>query len=432
MRYRHDEDGYIIQSFLDMDFYKFTMGNFIFSHPEWADAEVTFQLQCRTPGIKLGSVIPLRELREELDHVRTLRPTVNTEIAYLRGMDIYGEHMFSKDYLEFLKKIELPEYDADVTADGELKLSFRGSWKTVLYWEIFGLAIVNELYRRHGIRLGLRGAERERYLISGVERFLDKVKILKQYLDLIFSDFGTRRRASFQWQEELVAMLANLLPNQFRGTSNTYLAMKYNLVPIGTSAHEPFMVAAGLADLKTGGDREAIRSSQNEVLNRWWEQYGFGLSVVLPDTFGTPFTFEAASHEIATQWKGLRQDSGNPFRFGEQAINWYQRRGVNPQEKMLIFSDGLSVETMTRLLKHFKNRIQVSFGWGTNLTNDFDSHPDLGLIPLSLVIKAVKVEGQGLVKLSDNISKAVGKPADIKRYREIFDYHETYNSPCKY
>ena len=169
----YNPDEYIVRSFLDTDFYKFTMGDFIFSNPTFADAIVTFRLKCRTKGVKLGRVIPIENLRSELDHAMTLRPTMNSELFYLRGMDVYGDRMLSEPYLQFLKTIELTPYRLEITADGDIILEFTGPWKIVTYWEIFALEIVNELYRRYLIRKHFPSAsEQRRDLATGITPFL--------------------------------------------------------------------------------------------------------------------------------------------------------------------------------------------------------------------------------------------------------------------
>lgn len=438
MNYRlYDPDEYIVRSFLDTDFYKFAMGDFIFSNPcpdigNFADAIVTFRLKCRTKDVKLGKVIPVERLERELEHTMDLVPT-NSEIYYLRGMDVYGDRMLSEPYLQFLKTIKLPAYTLNITSDGELELEFTGPWKTVTYWEIFALEIVNELYHRYLIEKHLTSpAERARYMMTGLIRFLDKVKVIKQHPDLTYSDFGTRRRASARHQEELVVIAANELPGQFRGTSNVHLAMKHSLMPIGTDAHETKMVPAGLADIASKGDRDAIRASQNRVAEAWWKKFGFGLSIALTDTYGTKFVFETAPPELATDWKGTRHDSGDRYRYTEKTIKWYQKYKIDPKTKMIIFSDGLELDSMIRTLNYCRGNINSTNGWGTNKTNDFEPRPDIGLMPLSLVVKPALVNGQGLVKLSDNIAKAVGTRKDIERYKKIFDYDETYFEPCTY
>ncbi|OGN08953.1 MAG: hypothetical protein A3J46_05675 [Candidatus Yanofskybacteria bacterium RIFCSPHIGHO2_02_FULL_41_11] len=442
MNYRlHDPDEHIVRSFLDTDFYKFTMGDFIFSNPcpsigNFADAVVTFKLKCRTKGIRIGKVIPTEHLERELDHAMRLRPT-NTEIDYLRGMDVYGDRMLSEPYLRFLKTIELPSYKLNITPDGDLELEFTGPWKSVTYWEIFGLEIVSELYHRYLVKKHLASPkERARYMMSGLTRFLEKVKVIKQHPDLTYVEFGTRRRASARHQEELVVIAANELPDQFRGTSNVYLAAKHDLMPMGTDAHETKMVPAGLADITSNGDGDAIRASQHKVMRAWWQKYGFGLSIALTDTYGTKSVFETAPPELAGDWKGTRHDSGDRLKYAEKTIRWYQHHGIDPRTKMLVFSDGLEVSSMIENTNYCRGKIVPTNGWGTNKTNDFEPRPDIGLIPLSLVIKPSKVtvgnQSQGLVKLSDNLAKAIGAPEDIERYKRIFDYDETYFEPCKY
>ncbi len=436
MEYRLHDDPYIVRSFLDTDFYKFTMGDFIFSNQDFAEAMVTFRLKCRTPGIKLGKVISLDHLEIELDHAMNLQPT-NSEIYYLRGMDVYGDRMLSEPYLKFLKTIKLPPYKLSIAADGELELEFTGPWSLVTYWEIFALEIINELYQKYLIRRHLTSpAERSRYMMSGLTRFLEKVKIIRQNPDLTYVEFGTRRRASAHHQEELVVIAANELPNQFRGTSNVHLAMKHNLTPMGTDAHETKMVPAGLADIVSNGNRDAIRASQHQVAKAWWQKYGFGLSIALTDTYGTKFVFETAPPELAIEWKGTRHDSGDRLQYTEKTIRWYKHHGIDPKTKIIIYSDGLDVEAMIQNTNYCRNRINATNGWGTNKTNDFEPKPDIGLIPLSLVIKpsSVSANGQrrGLVKLSDNIAKAMGTVEDIERYKKIFDYDETYFESCRY
>lgn len=427
-------DEPIIQSFIDTDFYELTIGDWVYSIPEYADAIVTFRLVCRTKDIKLGKIIPIEHLREEFDHVaKNVRPT-NTEIYYLRGMDIYGDRMFSESYLKFLKTIKLPtNYRLEVASDGSLLLEFTGPWKTVLYWEIFALSIVNELYRRYLIRRHFPiKSELERYLNTGMVRLMEKIKIFKKHPDLTLVEFGTRRRASRKWHDIEAGTIANELLSQLKGISNVYLAFKHNLVPSGTSSHQNFMVAAGLAYLRTNGDRDAVRASHNTVLKQWWDKYGYGLSIVLPDTFGTKFALETMPPEIAHNWKGSRQDSGDPIRYTEKFINWYRKHDVDPMEKMIIYSDGQVTEEMIRINNYSRNRINRTFGVGTFMTNDFEPIPEIGLMPISLVMKPVEVNGKGLAKLSDNIAKATGKPEDIEEAKTIFDYDERFFEPCTY
>ena len=156
--------------------------------------------------------------------------------------------------------------------------------------------------------------------------------------------------------------------------------------------------------------------SHNKFLQDWWEVYGYGLSIGLTDTYGTEFFFSDMTKEQATKWKGLRHDSGDPILFGERAIEFYKNYGIDPKTKMIVFSDGLDIDTIIQIYEHFKDRIKVTFGWGTTLTND------LSIKTLSIVVKAVVANGHGLVKLSDNLNKALGNQEDISLFKEIFDY----------
>lgn len=437
MLYRgHSSDQPIVQSFLDTDFYKFTMGDFIFSNPRYADAIVTFRLKCRTPGIKLGKVIPIGHLREELDHVCKLSPT-NSEWFYLRGMNVYSDNMFSKEYMNFFRTIRLPGYNLEITPEGDIDLEFTGPWKLVTYWELFGLSIVDELYHRYLVRKYLDlEAERNRYFMTGLSRLLAKIEKIREYPDLTLIDFGTRRRASRDWQNEVVGIMSEQLPNQFKGTSNVKLAMDHNLEPKGTSGHELEMTAVGIADIESGGDPYLMRLAHGVVFEKWWEKYGEGLSIALPDTFGTSFTFSSARQSLARDWKGTRQDSGDPLRYKEKALQWYRGYSVDPRTKMIVFSDGLNVDSMIRIHCDCRGEIIDTYGLGTNLTNDFEPMPEIRLIPLSLVIKPSRVRvgdrSVGLVKLSDNIAKAMGTPEDIAKYRKIFNYNENFFEPCTY
>jgi len=210
------------------------------------------------------------------------------------------------------------------------------------------------------------------------------------------------------------------VPKQLAGTSNVYFAMKFDLKPIGTFAHELDMVYSGIY---CGSDEE-LRGSHNRVLEDWWNLYGAPLSIALTDTFGSKFFFEDMTKEQAEKWKGLRQDSGDPIEFGERAVKFYESHGIDPKTKLIVFSDGLDVFTIVKLAEHFKGRINVTFGWGTNLTND------VGFDTLSLVVKAVEANGKPLVKLSDNLAKAMGPAKVVERFKRVFGYTNTDSKEC--
>jgi len=404
---------WIIESLLDTDFYKFTMGNLVWKR--YPDVPVRYALTLRTKGVNLAAVIDEQELRKELDHVRTLRFN-KTELHYLRGTNEYGDRMFGEGYLEFLAALQLPEYFLKRVESGFI-LEFPGKWSEAIYWETFALSIVNELYYRTFLRK-MSKFERQVVAAEGIRRLAEKIRILKEHPEVTFCDFGTRRRFSRACQDYAVGVLAKeLSPLQFLGTSNTLLAMNYAITPMGTSAHEMFMAMSGI----THGSDEEIRASHNQVLRDWWDEYGQGLSIALTDTYGTDFFFRDMTPEQARDWKGLRQDSGDPIMFGERAIQFYLRCGVDPREKLLVFSDGLDVLQMIKIAGRFMDQIRVTFGWGTNLTND------LGFAALSLVVKLIEANGWGTVKLSDNIAKAVGDPRDVEMFVRIFEYRSTFN-----
>lgn len=385
---------------------------------KYKDVNVKYEFKNRSK-VDLYQFIDLDELKEQLDHIMSLRFN-NSELHYLRGTNEYSDRMFTEDYLDFLKNLRLPCYDLQHSGSS-FSLEFEGPWSTAIYWETFALSIINELYSRAIFNTG-RNFSRDVFRATGVNNLSNKISWLKRSGNVTFTDFGTRRRFSREWQDYVVSVMKDeFSPEQFRGTSNVHLAMKYGLLPMGTSAHEMYMVLAGLA--KSDDD---IRNSHNSFLNLWWDQYGYGLSVALTDTFGSDFFFRDMTSWQAAKWKGLRHDSGSPTEFAKKAISFYEYYGVDSRDKLIVFSDGLDVDTIVGLHDHLEGKIKTTFGWGTNLTND------VGIKALSLVVKPTVANGVGLVKLSDNISKAMGSPSDIERYKRIFNYTDAYNVECRY
>ena len=407
----------IIESLLDVDFYKFTMGQMVFLR--YPDVLVTYALTNRTREIRLATVVDELELREELDHARTLRFN-NSELHYLRGTNEYGDRMFSEDYLDFLRGLALPAYELE-EVDGSFQLSFKGLWSHAIYWETIALALVNELYYR-SLMKKLSRFERDLVYAEGKMRLANKIRVLREHPDIEFVDFGTRRRFSREWQHYVDRTLAEELPEQFVGTSATESALLHGLVPMGTSAHELYMVMSSI--MSESDDR--IRASHNQVLKDWWELYGWGLSVAVTDTYGSEFFFGDMTVSQARAWKGLRHDSGDPFEFGERAVRFYEDCGIDPKEKLLIFSDGLELDTILALSGRFHGRVKLSFGWGTNLTND------MGIDPIAIVVKAVEACGTRTVKLSDNLAKATGSQEDIERFKRIFGHRHEHIEALRY
>jgi nicotinate phosphoribosyltransferase len=424
----------IVRSLLDTDFYKLLMGQFIFEN--YPKTQVTFGLINRTRTVRLAEIIPEVELRAQLDHVRTLRFRPN-ELIWIAGATFYGqERMFRPAFIEFLRTLSLPDYELRIE-DGQYVLTFSGSWAEVTWWEIYALAIVSELKSRAGHR---RRSELELdFLYAWAKsKLLAKLQPLKALESLALSDFGTRRRHSFLWQEWAVRAMVDVLGPRFVGTSNAFLAFKHGLDAKGTNAHELPMVLAALAC-----DDTELRASQYELLRRWQEAYSSNLLVALPDTFGTTQFLQDAPDWLAADWRGYRPDSKPPFEAGEEIIDWLVRKGVDPTSRFLLFSDGLDVavpghtphgEDITAIHRHFAGRVGLAYGWGTNATNDFRGCDPLGerlFDPLSLVCKVVAADGRPAVKLSDNFNKATGPASEIERYRRVFGLEGVGGAPVE-
>ena len=393
-----------VASLLDVDFYKFTMGQFVFRrHP---GVRVRYQLLCRTPDVRLADLVREEALRDALDGIGSLA-FAPAELDYLEGLEPRG--LFGGDYLNFLRRLRLPPVELEVR-DGDFRLEVESTWPEMILWETLMLSALSELLSRAALAGGGAGA-REQAEAGGREELERKIAVLREHPAIRFASFGTRRRFSRAWQFALEEHLAGALPDQFIGTSSVASAFQNGLVPVGTIAHEVFMVGAAVGD----GSDESIRSSQRRMLDAWWDMYGEPFSLFLTDTWGSEFFFADAGEGRARRFRGVRQDSGDPAAFGERAIRWYEDFGVDPRQKSLVFSDGLELPEILDLESRFAGRIGVSYGWGTNLTND------CGVPNYSLVVKPVAANGRPLVKLSDNPGKSTGNPTEIRRYRRIFD-----------
>ena len=407
----------IVRSLLDTDFYKLLMLQLIWSlHP---DVRATFSLINRSRHVRLAEVVDEGELRAQLDHARTLTFT-NKELIWLAGNSFYGKtQMFSPAFIAWLRDFQLPEYELS-KKDGQYELHFHGPWTHTTMWEIPALAIVNELRTRAALRDQGRFALDVLYARAKAKLW-GKVERLRQLEGLALSDFGTRRRHSFLWQAWCVEALKEGVGGALLGTSNVLLAMNNDLEAIGTNAHELPMVAAALANTE-----DELRQAPYHVLDEWRHTYGGNLLIALPDAYGTRAFLNDAPDWVA-DWTGFRPDSAPPIEGGEEIIAWWKAKGVDPRSKLLVFSDGMDIDTIEQVHAHFAGRVRTSFGWGTNLTNDFKGClPSNGqgsgdaLAPISLVCKVTSANGRPAVKLSDNPEKATGDPAEIARYLRVF------------
>ena len=402
----------IVRSLLDTDFYKLLMLQMIWRLHR--DVSATFTLINRAKHVRLAEVIDEAALRDQLDHARSLRFT-NKELIWLAGNSFYGKaRMFEPDFIAWLADFRLPDYDLRVV-DGQFELHFEGPWTHTTMWEIPALAIVNELRSRALLR-GRGRFELDILYARAKAKLWDKVERLRALPELVLSDFGTRRRHGFLWQRWCVEALKEGLGDRFIGSSNVLIAMDADLEAIGTNAHELPMVLAALAE-----DDAGVAAAPYRVLEEWQANYDGNLLIALPDAFGTQ-SFLAHAPEWLADSTGFRPDSMPPIEAGEQIIAWWQAHGRDPRTKRLIFSDGMDVDEIERVYHHFHGRVRMSFGWGTNLTNDFRGCDPRGaaLDPISIVAKVNCANGRPAVKLSDNPEKATGDPAEIERYLRIF------------
>jgi nicotinate phosphoribosyltransferase len=403
----------IIRSLLDTDFYKLLMLQMIWKL--YPDVTATFSLINRTTKVRLADEIEIEELRAQLDHARTVSLSKKERI-WLAGNTFYGrKQIFEPEFLEWLSGFQLPEYELSVK-NGQYELNFHGKWMETTLWEIPALAILNELRSRAAMR-SLGPFALDVLYARAKAKMWAKVERLKALPDIRLSDFGTRRRHSFLWQRWCVAALKEGIGESFSGTSNVLLAMDNDLEALGTNGHELPMVAAALAN-----SDEELRKAPYKILTDWQKLYFGNLLIALPDAFGTTSFLRNAPDWVA-EWTGFRPDSAPPIEGGEQIIKWWKQKGRNPRDKLLIFSDGLDVEAIEETYAHFKGRVRMSFGWGTNLTNDFEDCAVIdndALSAISLVCKVTEANGRPAVKLSDNLNKATGDADEVQRYLRLF------------
>jgi nicotinate phosphoribosyltransferase len=431
----------ITRSLLDTDFYKLLMLQFIWKN--FPRTKTSFTLMNRTRTVRLGDIVNVDELREQLAATRRLK-FHKSEMIWLAGNTFYGKRgIFEPAFLEWLENdFQLSDFELHVE-DGQLSLRFQGSWTETTMWEIYALSVIDELKTRASLK-ELSEFELDILYARAKTRLWEKMERLRGVPRLSVSDFGTRRRHSFLWHEYVVIAMSDVLGESFAGSSNTYLAYKHDLEAIGTNAHELPMALAALAD-----DEEDLRTAQYRILELWQQSYQGELLIMLPDTFGTTQFLEGAPEWVGN-WTGQRVDSKDPYAAGDEYIAWLEKHGRDPRRKRLIASDGLDVDLILGLHAYFggtlKNgatpadfqrasdfederkwvpdrRIRFSAGWGTFLTNDFrncDPRGGDGFNPMSLVCKLTDVDGRPAVKLSDNYLKAMGPANEIERYRRVF------------
>lgn len=388
----------VIRSLLDTDLYKFTMWQAMLHRHPATQAEYTFV--CRNqPQYPLSEL--LGEVNAQLDQLCTLRFT-SGELAYLRGL-----RFMKSDFVDFLRIFSFQRDFIRAWAEGDaLRIQARGPQVHVMAFEIFVLAMVNELY--------FRRFDEQAAIAEGRRRLAGKIDVLRRFAaqpqrahPFELFDFGVRRRFSGTWQREVVSTLRDQVPAYFKGTSNVLLAKDLGLVPIGTMAHEYLQTYQAL------GVR--LRDFQRAALEDWVQEYRGDLGIALTDVVGMDAFLADFDLYFAKLFDGLRHDSGDPIAWGEKALAHYEKLRIDAHTKRLVFSDGLDIPTAMRIYERFADRTQLGFGIGTNLSND------VGLVPLNIVMKLTAANDQPVAKLSDSPGKTLCDDETFLAYlRQVF------------
>jgi nicotinate phosphoribosyltransferase len=384
-------DHWLIESLMDTDLYKITMLQAYYHSPEFRLVDIEWKFACRNRnGLDLTILIP--EIFRQLEHLCTLSFS-DAELDYLAGFAF-----IKPDFIEFLRIFRLDMRFVHIEAKGEdINLRFNGPLLHVSLLEIYTLAIISELHTF----VNCGGID----LKVAREKLAEKIAYLKAEDDLSgfsFADFGTRRRASKAWQEEVLLTLKEQLPECFSGTSSLHFARTLGLPPIGTMAHEWFQSWQAVTRLA---------DAQKAALEGWVQEYRGRLGIALTDCYSMDsFIRDFSDPYFGKLYDGLRHDSGCPFEWAEKAILMYQQMGIDPLTKTLVFSDGLSFPRMLEIWKRFKGRTKISFGIGTNLMND------VGNVPLEIVIKMVAANGRPIAKISDEPGKSMCEDLGYLQY----------------
>ncbi|EHU1602370.1 TPA: nicotinate phosphoribosyltransferase [Acinetobacter baumannii] len=396
----------IIHSLLDTDLYKFTMLQVVLH--KFPQTHSVYHFRCRNLEDTVYPLVDiLDDLNEQLDHLCNLKYKED-ELQYLRKL-----RFIKSDFVDYLELFQLKRrfIHASVDEEGRLDIRIEGPMVQAMMFEIFVLAIVNELY--------FSRIKTDEVWAEGERRLQAKLELIQQYEKsqqpndppFLVSDFGTRRRYSFEWQKHVVAAFHNTVPNVFRGTSNVLLAKELNITPIGTMAHE-FLQAFQALDVR-------LRDFQKAALETWVQEYRGDLGIALTDVVGMDAFLRDFDLYFAKLFDGLRHDSGDPYEWGDKAYAHYRKLKIDTKTKMLTFSDGLNLPKAWELHQYFKDRFQVSFGIGTNLTND------MGQTPLNIVLKLVECNGQSVAKISDSPGKTMTDNDTFLAYlRQVFQIEE--------
>lgn len=392
----------IIRSILDNDLYKFTMQQAVIKLFPRYKVKYTFINRGKT---KFPEGFGLK-LREEIRKMEALSVSEGESDFLTRKCDEF----LSPTYIDFLKGYKYNSSEIGVTQEGgDLKVTIEGYWYRTILWEVPLMALISELYFKltgKNLDKGERLELEKRNINKGKMAHVNNLKI---------ADFGTRRRESFENHSIVVDDLKKCFMDDkwFVGTSNVHMAHKYNMTPIGTHAHEWFMFHAA---------KYGYKMANRLALENWVDVYQGSLGIALSDTFTTENFFKSFNKKYAKLFDGVRHDSGDAIEFADKVIAHYEKLGIDPKSKTIVFSDGLNIDKAIEINRHCRGKINCSFGIGTNLTNDVD------LKPLNMVIKltSVNIDGDWIdtVKLSDNVGKHTGTEREIKLCKDILNIKE--------
>jgi nicotinate phosphoribosyltransferase len=374
----------LITSLLDTDLYKLTMMQAFYHSPKFQGADAEWKFNCRNihdNGVDLTKI--LTELERQLGLLCELRFSED-ELAYLARLSF-----LTPDFIDYLRHFQLNPAHIQLRplTGGDIDLRFKGPLLDVCLFEVYSLAIISELntFMLQGGFDAQIGRQRlaEKLALLNSDEALKGVKI---------ADFSTRRRASKAWQQEMVEILQSKAPEHLTGTSNLYLAWQLGLTPIGTMAHEWMQAWQAVVELPI---------AQRAALTGWFSEFGGALGIALTDNYSMDSFCRDLCKALAEAFSGLRHDSGDPFVWGEKAIRLYQEYGIDPRTRTLIFSDSIDFPRAIALYRYFSDRVKLAFGIGTNLGND------VGIKPLNIVIKLVRVNNQPVAKISDEPGKSM-------------------------
>lgn len=387
----------IINSLLETDLYKFSMGMVIYH--KFPGYRTTWTFKCRNKDVHFTQEM-VKEIKEQLKAFCELRFTED-ELEYLKNIKWLKE-----DYVDFLRLWHpvFADFDISDSAECGLAIEAKGTWVNSSMYEIPTLAIVNEVYFRMAY-------DYEDLMSSFKDRLkakCDRIRRQEIYLGA-FSEFGLRRRLSAEAQELAVKELieaTRLTSSTFVGTSNVYLAKKFGIKPVGTMAHEYIMCVG------QGNIRHDVTSSNWYALKAWIDEYSVLNGIALTDTITTDVFLRDFQLTYATMFSGVRHDSGDPYEWGEKMIKHYESLGIDPKTKTLLFSDSLDFDKASDLFYYFHNRANVAFGIGTYIANDTN-------VPaLNIVMKTTECNGGPVAKISDTPSKGMCKDAEYVEYLE--------------